>query len=138
MKMKIERTKKNYPAFWESGGGFSNTGTAMVVADSDGNPKPCLYKRRSGKLANSRHALVLLELGDFIIKSSHHRLDFTIEIFRVVEIREDTAEVELLYEFSNGEWNIEPPEFLKTAIQKSKEKADCYHCREPHFVMTYG
>ena len=31
-KIAIEKTKKGYPACWESGGGYRNTGDAVIVA----------------------------------------------------------------------------------------------------------
>jgi len=42
---------------------------------------------------------------------------------------------ELVCEFSENEWNIEPPEFLRAAIEAVQEKATCYHCRGPHFIV---
>ena len=31
MRLQIERTKKGYPAMWESGGGYTNTGEATII-----------------------------------------------------------------------------------------------------------
>ena len=202
-KILIERTKKGYPAFWESGGGYTNTGEATIIANKDGQPKEAIYIRSRGHLANANHALVILEVGDYIIEADHHREDFKIEIYKVVdfefengsyittgetlakitvdeftakygelenylklsgfyetykinekivasarfpdvieilELKEETYEktyavVEQVNCFSRGEWDAEFPAYLEDAIQAAMEKATCYHCREPHFII---
>ena len=138
MKIKIERTKKGFPALWECGGGFTNTGDATIIASPSGGPKKTVYVRRRGHLANSHHALVILEKGDYIIECNHHREDFKITIYRILnfEIEEDAAIVELVHEFSRGEWDKEPPAYLEQAVHTAMFKATCYHCREPHFIIV--
>ncbi len=137
-KMAIESTKKGFPACWESGGGYRNTGDAVIVADKDGQPKRATYIRRRGGLANAPHALIILEVGDHIVEAHHHREDFLIEVFKVLAFEEKDSEmfavVELVNRFDRGEWDEELPKFLETAVQAAVDKATCYHCREPHFV----
>src|SRR5690554_6093161 len=82
--VEIEKTRKGYPAFWEKGGGYTNTGEAIIVASQSGNPKKPIYIRRRGHLANSEHALFILELGDYIIEANHRRKKFNIEIYKVI------------------------------------------------------
>lgn len=204
-KIRIERTKRGYPAYWEAGGGFTNTGEATIIANKDGQPKEAIYIRRRGQLANSNHALVILEVGDYIIEADHHREDFQIGIYRVLDFEvkngtyvttgdtlatmsvdefteeygelknfsklsgfyemyrigekvvasarsADVDQIEILelkeeeYEriyailekvncFSWGEWDEELPANLEPAVQVAMEKATCYHCREPHFIV---
>ncbi len=138
MKIKIERTKKGFPAFWEAGGGYTNTGEATIIASSSGGPKKPIYIRNRGSLANSNHALVVLEVGDYIIFANHHREDFEIKIHRVLNFEiegEDTyAIVEQVNYFSSGEWDKEPPANLEQAVHTAMLKAICYHCREPHYI----
>lgn len=43
MKIRIEKTKKGYPAYWEAGGGYTNTGDATIIASGDGQPKKAVY-----------------------------------------------------------------------------------------------
>ncbi len=137
-KLNIERTKKGYPAYWEVGGGYTNTGYARIIANKDGQPKKAVYVRGRGDLANSHHALVILDVGDFIITANHHREDFEIEISRITDFEvkgENTyAVVEKTNCFSRNEWDTELPAYLEAAVQAAKEKATCYHCREPHYV----
>ena len=85
----IERTKKGWPALWEGGGGYSNTGDATIIAGPKGEKKTPLYIRRRGPLACSYHALFVVREGDIVIESSHHRGDFHHQIYRIVAIRGD-------------------------------------------------
>jgi len=137
-KMAIERTKKGYPACWESGGGYRNTGDAIVVAGKDGQPKKAVYIRRRGELANAPHALIILEVGDHIVEAHHHREDFYIEISKILGFENDGEEtfalVERVNRFDRGEWDAEFPMFLKAAVEAAVAKATCYHCRQPHYV----
>lgn len=139
VKLAVERTKKGYPALWESGGGYRNTGDATIITNKEGQPKKALYIRRRGELANAPHALIILEVGDFIIEAHHHRGDFRIEIFRITDFdvkeEETYAAVEQINCFDKGEWDAELPAFLEAAVQAAVNKATCYHCREPHFAI---
>ena len=132
-KLNIERTKKGYPAFWESGGGSSNTGEAFIIAGKDGQPKKAIYVRRRGQLALCSHALIPIEVGDYIIYANHHRKDFEISVYSITEILKEEASIEKIAEFSNGEWD-NLPQFLEDAVEAVMEKATCYHCREPHYI----
>ncbi len=138
MKIRIERTKRGYPAYWESGGGSTNTGEATIIAGKDGKPKKAVYVRSRGQLANCRHALVILEVDDYIINAFHHREDFEIEIYRVMDFEEVKEEMYAVMEhincFGMGEWDAELPEFLEDAVLEAMAKATCYHCRGPHFI----
>ncbi len=205
-KILIERTKKGYPAFWESGGGYTNTGEATIIANKDGQPKEAIYIKKRGHLANSEHALMPVEVGDYIIKADHHRKDFYISVMKIVYIEEQKektlgnsienltvaeydekyppfgdlgetvsqgvngypikklpngnyvmakgrdeiwgytiypevekiemyATLEPFASFGMGEWDAELPAYLEAAVQAAIEKATCYHCREPHFIL---
>jgi len=148
-KMRIERTKRGYPAFWESGRGCSttDTGEATIVAGKDGKPKKAIYVRSRGQLANCWHALVILEVGDYIINAFRYRKDFEVDIYRVTDFEEVDGEMYAITEFVNckydmehmicygmPEWDAPLPAFLEAAVQAAMEKATCYHCREPHYI----
>ena len=190
-KIKIERTKKGFPALWEQGGGYTNTGEAIVIASSSGDPKKPVYIRRAGQLANREHALIVIQPGDVIIRANHHREDFNLEILQVEKFKEthyderyslpNISEKQLLSwaqesawvqkkggkvlpetvgeyksyryvliripetfaicsqvaQFDMGEWdNEEAAKKFADAISAAKEKATCYHCREPHFAIV--
>ena len=138
MKIIVDKTKKGYPAYWEAGGGHTNTGYATIITTKDGRPKKAVYIRGRGELANSEHALVILEKGDHIIEANHHRRDFTIEIFRITGFEDKQGEKFAIAEqincFDMGEWEADLPAHLENAVQAAMDKATCYHCREPHFI----
>lgn len=151
MFISIEKTKKGYPALWESGGGYSNTGEATIIANSDGTPKKPVYIRQRGDLANKHHALFIVSTGDLVIMADHHREDFNINVHRIANITEEEAELQLLASYQQGEWDNkdieEAIEAVKQnnnhtyydigyAIEEAKNKAMCYHCREPHYIAT--
>ena len=139
-KLAIEVTKKGYPAYWESGGGYRNTGDATIVADKNGEPKRATYIRRRGSLANAPHALIILEVGDHIVEAHHHRRDFYIEVLEIKGFEHNENEifavVEMVSRFDKSEWDAELPASLEAAVEAAVEKATCYHCREPHFVLV--
>jgi len=56
--MQAEKTAKGFPALWEEGGGYTNTGSAIIIAGSAGEPLRPFYIRRRGHLANGQHALL--------------------------------------------------------------------------------
>ena len=149
-KIKIDRTfKKGYPAAWEVGGGYTNTGEASIICDRNGQPKEAIYIRRRGHLANDRHALILVNRGDYIVKAWQHRGDFLVKIYQVIDFEREAEKysdgVEAVnmysfirekYRFDRGEWSPDLPEFLEAAVEAAKDKALCYHCRCVHYAIT--
>jgi len=138
MKIIVDKTKKGYPAYWEAGGGHTNTGYATIITGKEGQPKKAVYVRGRGELANSEHALIILEVGDHIIEANQHRRDFFIKISKILGFETSNGEIFALIEqincFSESEWDKELPAYLQAAVQAAVEKATCYHCREPHFI----
>ncbi len=132
-KMELSRSKSGTPCLWEAGGGYSNTGKSQIIAGKNGEAKQPIYIRRRGELACCEHALIPISVGDYVISASHHRGDFEIFVYRITKILEE-ASTEKIAEFSNGEWDAELPAYLQAAVEAAKEKATCYHCREPHFI----
>jgi uncharacterized protein Veg len=145
IKVEITRTKKGHPALWEEGGGYTNTGGAQVICAADGSPKRPVYVRNRGHLACGEHALFIIKKGDVVVRANHHRRDFEITVYTVSDIITETEEKEYrtrtyavlkpLACFDMGEWdNEEVAARYEDAIRAAKEKATCYHCREPHFL----
>jgi hypothetical protein len=133
--IRIERSRSGLPCLWERGGGATNTGSATVIADPEGRPKRAIYIKRKGPLACGSHALIPVRAGDLVIRAYHHRGDFDVEIFRIVEISGDEAVVEAVMDFRDGEWAPQEPDgAIAQAVEAAKRKALCYHCREPHYV----
>jgi len=136
MKIDIELTKKGYPSIWEKGGGMSNTGSATIVSGSKGERLYPVWVNRRGELSCGYHALIIIGEGYHVIFADQHRGDYEIRVFRINAIDKDSklADLELVCEYSHGEWGVEPSDFLSDAIDAAVEKADCYHCREPHYI----
>jgi hypothetical protein len=132
----IELTKKGFPALWEEGGGATRTGRAIIVAGPHGEPLMPIYVRTGGGLACDRHALFVVREGYHVISCSRWRDDYEIYVYRIVSIdtTNKTANVEQICEFSLGEWDQDPPEYLLDAIEAAKKKSRCYHCRRPQFL----
>jgi hypothetical protein len=141
-KIKVEISKRGLSCLWEEGGGFTNTGRAIIIANGKGQSKKPIYVRRSGHLACSEHALIPVLVGDYIIQTSHHRYDFTVSVHRIEGFREEGgnrfADISLVNRFDQGEWDADLPDFLVEAVVAAKNKATCYHCRSPHFVRESG
>lgn len=133
----LETTMKGHPALWENGGGMSNTGFATIIAGSKGEKLTPVWINRRGKLACENHALFIVKEGYHIIYLDHHRGDYDIQVYHILSINkeENIANVEIINEYSKGEWDKEPSESLKDAIEAAENKATCYHCREPHFAI---
>jgi len=137
--MKVERTKKGFPALWEEGGGATNTGDAQLVAGRFFEPLTPIYIRRSGSLSNARHALFVVDIGYHVVNASHHRRDFVITVSQIASFDGDEATLKPIAVFSNGEWDtagellLSSSEELRKLVEVAKEKATCYHCREPHY-----
>jgi len=130
-------TKKGYPAAWEAGGGMTNTGDADIICGRKGEALNPVYIRGRGDLCCNNHALFIVSVGFHKISADHHRGDFNISIHSVVSApMHEEPTWELLFSFSRGEWDKEPPAFLDAAISAATEKATCYHCREPHYIKN--
>lgn len=137
--MTCETTKKGFPALWESGGSNRNTGDAVIICNPDGTPKIPVYIRTNGHLANDNHALLVVEPGDVVVTSKHHKKDHTTQILLISEIRKvkglHRAFFDLEAEFSNGEWSSDIfPGHFAAAVWAAQTKAETYHCREPAYI----
>jgi hypothetical protein len=140
-KLIIEKSKRGLPVAWEQGGSYSNTGNATIITDEFGKPQHSIYVRRSGSLACEKHALIPIKLGSVIISASHHREDFTVNIYRVVDFTTEehyeTATLEVIDTFDKGEWNKEDsPGVFSDAVRVVKKKALTYHCRVPMYITN--
>jgi hypothetical protein len=141
--MKLEKTASGKLALWEHGGGHSNTGTATVIADKNGNPKTAIYIKRRGELACSNHALFEVQIGDIVCKADHHRGDFRISLQMIMRIYTDTdgiiADTYQIALFEQGEWQLDKSitPYLPM-IEAAKAKSQDYHCRHAYFESGSG
>lgn len=132
-------SKKGIPCLWESGGGYTNTGSSQIVADELLQPKKPIYVRNRGSLACDDHALIPVKVGDVVIVADHHRGDFEITIWEITAIAGENATLEIASEFSDGEWENFKDCDLKLAaspaVNAAMAKATHYHCRQPYYIV---
>lgn len=135
--MLVELTKTKKPALWEEGGGFSNTGSATIVADKNGGKKRPLFVRNKGHLACEKHALVPLHVGDVVVTVWRHRDTYDLQVVRIVSIVADQATVETIcaVKGSAEQCLAETPDIFKAAVSAALKKSAIYHCRYPVFVQ---
>lgn len=110
-------------AFWEQGGGYTNTGSAVIIADHNGYPKQAIEVYTTGELACGKHALIPVEVGDVIITVDRHRDRIAVTIRRItliddVGIGGETCE------------DLICVDAIEAAIAKSYD----YHCRKPYYI----
>lgn len=135
IKIKISKSKRGIPCLWERGGGYSNTGEAQLICDKNGWQKKAIYIKKSGSLACVEHALIPVRENDVVVRASHHRGDFSIEVFQIKSIQEEEANLELINSFSRGEWDDSQDYWHEApVVEAAMNKATCYHCREAFFI----
>ena len=136
-------------SIWENGGAQASAGEAEVVCSLNGEAlTPKFIKRKvgvGGSLACGTHALFVGD-GLVVVKASHYRKDFSIEITEYVITNQDdgSTRVKVLWKINVG-LVINPDEFIKDlpvpykdfglAIKAAMEKAQHLHCREPHYFV---
>jgi len=110
MAFNLTISKSGLPCLWESGGGATNTGGARIIADRDGQPKKPIYIKRRGQLSCKEHALIPIQVGDYVVEVSHHRRGFHTQIWRITVISDEEVTAELVAEYDYGEWDSKLPE----------------------------
>lgn len=134
-KIEVEISKKGIPCLWEKGGGYSNTGEAQLICDNKGFAKKPIYIKKGGELACKEHALIPVKVGDVVVRASHHRGDFNIEVLQIKSIQGEEAHLELINSFSQGEWDNEQDYWHSSpVVEAAQEKAMDYHCRVPYCI----
>lgn len=138
MKLQISFTKKGYPAFWEKGGGMTNSGHTELIGDKYGNKKDCIFIRTGGTLSNDNHGLFILNKGDVVCVShrsggniSHKLLRYTGEFDKMSQ----TAEFEMIDFYDNGEWDNDSHTRFTDIVEASKKKVHIYHCRNVVYAL---
>jgi hypothetical protein len=120
-------------AAWESGGGWSRTGSAVVIAGSEGQPLKPIFVRNSGPLACEKHALLPVKHGDWAVRCDRYGDDYRITIARLVG-NLFYSHIDIPRPLMDGipdEFN-----FLTDAINAVVEKSKIYHCRGPVYIKV--
>ena len=136
--MRIEATKSGRPALWEEGGGMTSSGSATLIADTDGGPASAQFVPRGGSLACGKHALIPVKAGMFVIFAGHGHGAASIRIERIEAInpgeRAGTfdATTRVVGEYQQGGWVRPLPAdmpLLALAAARAKSKSYSYHDR---------
>jgi hypothetical protein len=151
--MRIEATRTGRAAIWESGGGLTNRGHAVLVTDPHGGPKIPLFVKTSGDLACGNHALIPVAAGDCIISVRNKLGEGKVERITAVGpaiapqpnpqglgagLLSRAAHIdlttELVAEYETGEWSPELPDQFQAAWDAACRKARTYHCRSAVYI----
>ena len=134
MNTKVGRSKSGLPTILESGGGASNTGSAVIVTGEHGDKVKPLFVPRG--YSNGDHAIFVAKVGMHLVKAGHDRGGESATVHRIDAIGtlEDQDELVTLEigGYEDGDSNA-PAEF-ENAINAALKKSRCYHCREPHYI----
>lgn len=120
---------------WEAGGGMTNTGNAQIICGPHGEELKPVFVRTGGDRACKEHAKFLVSEGDVVVTVTRHRQDFIIVLERIQSdgtltsfYRQEEGEITL------GSFDDTQEEFSR-AVYAAWDKAECYHCREPHYMV---
>jgi hypothetical protein len=88
----LDTTKSGKAALWESGGGKTNTGEAVLITGRKGERVRPYFLRYQGRLACDNHALMPVVPGSYIIQASRYYDSTKLTIKRVVRIEKRVEE----------------------------------------------
>jgi len=144
----VSRSKNGYSCLRESGGGYTNTGEAVIIADKDGKRKNAIYIYRSGHLACRDHAVIPIIAGDYVIRADRSHRKISIMIYQIEKIFYDECICKVIMSIYDEDYqnlfnddcvalyfsNIEK---LWLAIKAAINKTLIYHCRQPVYINNY-
>ena len=147
-RIRIHLTEHGIPCLWESGGGYTNTGSALIITTAEGEKKRALFIQRTGNRSCLEHALIPVRVGNCLVTFSYHRESHEAAIHRIIRIEQEEGETWAYTEemaHSQGksidgpnkwvlDWNIQRPEF-ESAVAAAITKASRYHCREAVYCL---
>ena len=123
-------SKRGLPCLWEVGGATSNKGSAIIIASSEGESKQALCL---GSHSNGNHALIPVQIGDYIVHGYQFHKEFSFQIYKIIGIEGDKGTLQEVNSFDRGEWDVDLCNNLIKAVMAAKEKCTEYHCRRAIF-----
>lgn len=130
----ITLTHSRKPAYWESGGGTTSTGRAVIVTDRHYQRLDPLYVRRKGTLSNGNHALLPLRRGYKVIHVWHFNNEIEVVIMEVRGTKGNIGEFEVVAHFSEDTQHDWKDKLYADAIKAGINKSKDYHCRVPYYI----
>lgn len=134
---------KGIPCVWEEGGSTkSGNGEATIVTDKNGLPKTALTVKDR---YNGKHALIPVELGDFIIRVSRARNEFFIVVGKIVDfdLKNPAKTIcGVLATYGEDTWTSpELPARIIPNLDKAVEAARCKSadilCSRPYYIQPF-
>lgn len=128
--IRVERTKRGFPAIWESGGYDSKqrTGSSITLAGSDGSPLKYIFQNGIYKARNKDHALFIVKTGDIVVQTSIVDEMETISISRISDITISDAHLSPIARSEGGIWDSPiSPKYI-AVINASREIANTSNC----------
>ena len=134
----ITFTRSGRLAAWESGGGLSKRGEALLWALHSGEKPAPIFVRRRGHLACQEHALIPLSEGHYAVHVD--RIDddvYSVVVYYVKKIKKEEIELlKLCFFDSETGWEGTPaPRKLKAVVDAAVKKSRDYHCRDAYWVQ---
>jgi hypothetical protein len=118
------KSKTGIPGIWESRGVDPqfNKRFSIVICDNNGNKKPFLTTRNKPGRESYKQALVPVEPGDFVIAATYYKNPamFYVYVKKVTSV--EPLHTSTYYYNENLEWDQEPPDSLKEAVQTATNK----------------
>ena len=132
-------TRKGVPVMWEEGGGYTNKGYAILIANDKYRKKKPVYIKRSGHRASAKQALIAIRPGHIICQDTRYRGEHRTIFSRISEIEKLDDErckviAEEINSFDNETWKCVPAKELLKMAEAAWDKSETYHNREAVWI----
>ena len=122
------------PVMWEAGGGYTNQGYAILIANDEYRKKKPVYIKSGGHRACNEQALIAVRPGHIICDDHRYRSDhMTIfsRITKIVKADDETCKVyaEEINKYENGIWKNVPAKEMVQMAEAAWRKSSTYHNR---------
>lgn len=132
-------TRNGIPVMWEEGGGYTNKGYAILIANDEYRTKKPVYIKRSGHRASAKQALIAIRPGHIICDDSRYRGEHRTIISRILKIEKLDDEnckviAEEINRFEAESWKCVPARELTEMAEAAWDKSETYHNREAVWI----
>lgn len=120
----------DYPPLLKMVGGETDTGRAVIITGSAGEPvKPMSIPRG---YSNGNHAVFIAKVGMHILCAIRGDRFENVSCYRIIAIGSKNNPDALVTEEIVG--NSNAPDIFEPAIKAALSKINCYNCRKPHYI----
>lgn len=124
-------------AVWEYGAKIGKDfGSACVICDADGAPKKRVHLKSDAGIALDGHALFVVAIGDYIVRSSYEGKREQYVIQEVIGIDQEYGPILRRNNSYNGKrWWRKFDEKFHDARNAAKAKMYCYQCSDVRYAL---